>query len=250
MWPFNKKEETPVYNPEAFQSENWDTLTDEEKRSQLQALENKEAEEQGRKARTVEIDETAGEGEHGVYKSDGNGGGTIQVSKYDLDHNQYECMDTVYHEGRHAYQDDVVHKRISHNENKETVNQWTKDDKEGYIGANEAHSQGRDFDYRFQAQERDAYDYAREKMDGNEAIQNDPRFQEYAANRDYNDLINQYQGEEFYEVNGEQAVCEKTDTVVQSRCDTAEWQNRNQPQKAEDKSETLSQSQSQDAISR
>ena len=122
-WPWK-----PKFNPDKFRSQNWYNLRggDNARLSQLQALENNMAKSQGRNPRTVVIDNSISNG--GYYRSNGQGGGTIHVSENDLHNNSFECMDTVLHEGRHAYQDDVINDRIPNSETVATKESWAHDD--------------------------------------------------------------------------------------------------------------------------
>lgn len=205
------------FSAEQFRSDQWAALSDQDKQEQLQALENEMAANQGREARDVVISSEYSNG--GCYQSDGEGGGTIYISENDFDSNGYECMDTVYHEGRHAYQDDVVHDRIENSETPETKQAWAHNDQRGdYITARDASEQGRYCDYYYQPQEADAYGFAQDKMDScSEQFRDDPQYQEYVTNRDYTKAIAEENGKDTYGVDNEQAVKDSVRDRVEQR---------------------------------
>ena len=170
----------PKFDINSFKSDNWKSLSDGARKKQLQALENDMAKEQGRKPRRVVIDPAYSDG--GCYTTDGKGGGTIHVSRNDLHKNSFECMDTVIHEGRHAYQDDVINNRITNSEADDIKLSWAHNDLDGCYITN---SEGSCCDYYYQPQEADAYGFAKLKMDDRSSLfADDPQYQDYLANRE------------------------------------------------------------------
>lgn len=141
-----------------FQTKKWNRLSENERLDRLQSLENTMAEEQNRVPRKVTPCECEG---CGFYDRDTPDKLFINQnyvnSKTPSD--QYDAMNTIIHEGRHAYQDDCVKDRIKHNEPPETVSTWDKN--------NNVYNSFDDdsLKYRFQPVESDAYDYADGKME-------------------------------------------------------------------------------------
>ncbi len=219
-WPWTQK-----FDANSFRSENWSNLSDRSRRAQMQALENSIAESQGRVPRKVIIDSSIPNG--GFYSSDGKGGGTIHVSENDVHNNSFECMDTVLHEGRHAYQDDVINNRIDNIESAMTKESWVHDDASGcYITSRE----GAYCDYFYQPQESDAYSFAKSQMDNMSAnFNNDPQYQNYIANRDYNDNMAKAEGMQKYGVDSEQGIKDAVQEKVENRYQAHQNQILNQP---------------------
>ncbi len=104
---------------------------------------------------------------------------TIHISEFDVIDNGFKCMDTIIHEGRHAYQDDVINGRITKYELLREI--WGKNDCLGcYITHAEAIAANEYCDYYFQPQEIDAYKYAKHQMAQiEESLKEDPKYQEY-----------------------------------------------------------------------
>ena len=96
-----------------FRSDAWQKIQDKDKRiALLQEVENRNAKEQGREPCTVqELDSL--ETDYGVYSGSQR---TISVNINDqlisssgvINNSSYEVLDTIYHEGEHAYQDKCV----------------------------------------------------------------------------------------------------------------------------------------------
>lgn len=173
-----------------FGSQKWSELTDSEKIAHLQAVEYQMASDCGRKPRHVKIDFVHSTG--GGYVSDGKGGGTIFIGCDDLDENGFECLDTVLHEGRHAYQDDVVNNRVSHSETRETVKAWSQNDI--FCGIYKR-PETNYYEYRFQPREADAYRFAANLIDHLDSeIRNDSNYISYRENRMLNDQFAENEG--------------------------------------------------------
>ena len=199
-----------------FRTENWsnDNLDLADKLDYLQKVENESAKAQGREPRWVMFDDNISNG--GYYQGNGQGGGMIKVSTNDLEReNGYECLDTVFHEGRHAYQDDVINNRIPNNESAETVSSWAHDDEKGtYLSSSDDHY----CDYFYQSQERDAYGYAGNKMDSlSNCFGDDPGYGDYIANRDYNRSLAFAEAKKVHGVTNEADAAKAADDLVEDR---------------------------------
>lgn len=162
------------HNPmEDFQTNKWGWLSGNEKLSRLQSLENSMAAEQGRLPR--EVTTYHGEG-CGYY--DRNDPGKLYINEDYIysttPGEQYDAMNTVIHEGRHAYQHDCIDGRISHNESEDTLSMWNKNN-EIYNVPDDNFSR-----YRFQPIEVDANDYADSKMEAfNDFYGKDANYRNY-----------------------------------------------------------------------
>lgn len=163
-----------------FQTKNWSRLSEKERLNRLQSLENDMAKEQGRVARKVEPRPTNYCGWYDREQPD-----KLFINQDYLDRrlpcDQYDAMNTVIHEGRHAYQHDCVEGKIHTSPEKpETLSMWSKNN------TNEIYLDTDDFSrYRFQPIEADANDYADKKM---ESFQN--RFHKDPNYKSYMDSIN------------------------------------------------------------
>lgn len=213
------------FDVNSFRSENWAKLSDSFRRAQMQGLENSMAKLQGRPPRKVIIDSTISNG--GAYTPDGKGGGTIRVSANDVHNNSFECMDTILHEGRHAYQDDVINGRIANAETEETKKAWAHDDTYGcYISS----SEGDYCDYYYQPQEADAYGFAKDQMDNMSTIfGDDPQYQDYIINRNYNDDMAKAEGMQKYGANNEESIKDAVREKVEDRYQAQQKQIINKP---------------------
>lgn len=167
----------------SFRSENWEQLTSEQRLAELQEVENNLAAEQGRNAKKVikqhyephrdEQGEVAGItlGEYGRSEEQPEGAIYINEDVLARDDCSYECLETVIHEGRHAYQDD-------HSENEE----WNHNMSGGYQDPNQENTDR--VDYRFQPVEADANDYADTKMaEYSSEFQGDATHNDYSYSR-------------------------------------------------------------------
>ncbi|MBP3452310.1 MAG: hypothetical protein J6M20_01165 [Clostridia bacterium] len=83
---------------------NWQPLLLSEKRNVLQVLENRIAATEGRRARNVVLEEMA-PGYYGFYNHDDPTNLHISFAAID---DVNDALDTLYHEGRHAYQHDCI----------------------------------------------------------------------------------------------------------------------------------------------
>lgn len=164
-----------------FKTDNWKNLSPSERRESLQYLENKMAEEAGRKPRRIQVDKKLKPGECGYYDDSVLKRGNIYINEDYLYSNdrakQYDAMDTVIHEGRHAYQYDCVNGRIKHSENDATLTSWGKNVEEYNPFAKDKTSYSY---YRFQPIEDDANNYAATKIESYaNNYSSDPYYQSY-----------------------------------------------------------------------
>lgn len=141
-----------------FQTEKWDRLSAKERLNHLQSLENDMAAEQGRKARKVTPKQCDCCGSY-----DWENPNKLYINQSYLESRvpgeQYDAMDTVIHEGRHAYQHDCIEGKIKNPpESQDTISTWSKNRPDEIYNTD-------DFSrYRFQPIEADANDYANDKM--------------------------------------------------------------------------------------
>lgn len=145
-----------------FLTDHWSnsSTTPTDRLNALKDLEESMAREQRRKARPIEVDNSLGNGRHAEYNDEKS----IILIKEDFitDPTQnYEAMEAVIHEGRHAYQNDIAKGRIFSEETIETTELWKNNtDIDVYIKSYEGQ-----YIYRFQPIETDAHDYAYAKME-------------------------------------------------------------------------------------
>lgn len=174
------------HNPsmDDFKTENWEKLTPQERKNSLQYLENKVAAEEGRSPRKIKVDKTLKDGECGYYSDGVFNRNNIYINEDYLYSNapskQYEAMDTVLHEGRHAYQSDCVKGRIEvHKDDEAKLSDWKKN-----AATEEYNPFGNDKAsysyYRFQPVEDDANNFAKKKMEGySDIYSSDPNYRNY-----------------------------------------------------------------------
>ena len=199
----------------SFRSENWGQLTPEQRLAELQEVENNLAAEQGRDPREVikqhyephrdeqgEIDGIT-LGQYGRSEEHPEGAIYINEDVLTRDDCSYECLETVIHEGRHAYQDD-------HSENKE----WNHNMRGGY---QDPEQEGTDrVDYRFQPVEADANNYADAKMaEYSGEFQGDAAHNDYSYNRNLNNYADRKVAIEKYGENYEQEIQAKVEAQYQ-----------------------------------
>lgn len=167
---WGSKQNKPIYHEPSmddFLTKNWNKLSENERLDALQYLENQIAVEEGRKPRQVFPDDRLGKGECGYYEESDSTHIYINRDYLQSSKNggQYDAMNTVIHEGRHAYQDDCVQGRITHNESPETIDKWKKNsDEDVYYpsGLNRREY----LNYRYQPIEEDANNFAQSKIEG------------------------------------------------------------------------------------
>ncbi|RCX15483.1 hypothetical protein DFR58_11365 [Anaerobacterium chartisolvens] len=147
-----------------FQQSRWESLSVEEKAEAMQAMENEMALRSGREPCKVHISrEWCDDDKLGVYDCESR---TIQVNGWQLENlslhgNEADShLETILHEGRHAYQYDAVTGKIDHPD-KQEVEVWTENMKEENCVQP---GPGNEDAYNNQPIERDANDFAQETM--------------------------------------------------------------------------------------
>ena len=184
----NLAEKDDGFDFSRFKSENWDKLSYPDKVQLIREAEDYEASICERPSCHIVPDSKIENGGSFDERS-----GYIRISENDIDNNPYEVLDTLFHEGRHCYQKEVVDHPSRHDEPSELVEKWAHDRGEAYIQPpNEEYPETHNnfySDYFYQSRERDSYDYAENKMNSLEEIfKDDPKYQQYKSNRDYNRL--------------------------------------------------------------
>lgn len=179
---------------EDFKSEKWDGLSYSDRLSALQRAENAQAIKQGReprKVKGVEM-ETGVSGHYNMAYPE-----YIQVNRDMVNasgegRQNYSLLSTVYHEGRHAYQDDAIKGKIQNpKETPDTVQSWKKNYPNLGGVYYDGETKGTYQDYRYQPIEADANDYAAKEMASHkEACSSDPGYKKYEANTAFWDGVN------------------------------------------------------------
>ena len=172
-----------------FSTQNWSNLFANDKLSLLQSLENQMADIQGRDARTI-VPFHNEDGILGVYSKDDPKHLYLNEDFFYSYSSgiQYEAMNTVFHEGRHAYQDDCVNGKIHSNESNEKLNSWGRNF-DVYNDPQEVAF----YEYRFQPIEDDANNYANSMMESlrDTSLINDQAYKEYIVSMRHNNYKNE-----------------------------------------------------------
>ncbi len=176
-----------MFDYSQFESTSWLAKSMQERISALQGFEDEMAMEQGRPARMI-VAEQMPKSEMGYYSSDKPN--SIYINTLLISENScYWAMETVAHEGRHAYQDDCVTGKITPSAaDIGTVEVWSHNmpGRGGaYLGS------GFDFvDYRFQPIEIDANDFSKRKLESlSQHFKNDSAYLTFCKERqDWDDL--------------------------------------------------------------
>lgn len=200
-----------------FRSDSWEKINDADKRiALLQEVENRNAADQGREPCTVKKLESLTT-DYGVYSGRSR---TISVNINDqlvsnrgiINNSSYEVLDTIYHEGEHAYQDKCI-------ETKTGLPKTTIDmcDVENVPG----NYQGK-IPYDHCTCEVDSNNVAVNKvMDSGKLFEGDPKYSEYLEKRSHEMEI--YTDVDMDQVRAEQldAVqnCQDRWAMSRSRCD-------------------------------
>jgi hypothetical protein len=184
-----------------FTTSNWASASSDDRKNALQGLENYFAEIQGRNPRLVIVD-NIDRGVLGQYSPQRPS--KIFISRELLEDNSgnFMAMDTIIHEGRHAYQDDCIMWLCSPNSSDIlSVSQW----RENMPGRGGAYFNS-GFSYRYQPVEADAYRYASLQMDAfKNTFGDDSNFISYYIDREASDdyfmtKANNALGENFMEI--------------------------------------------------
>jgi len=138
---------------ENLEQDNWDNLNAEERLNTLQEIEDYAAEIQGREPITLISNQDLGPGQFGGFDGENI---HINASHLESDMEIDEFIDTVLHEGRHAYQQYAVdHPGVEPNQ--ELVNEWAENLKPGnYLRPEDVGQES----YQNQPIERDAWNFA------------------------------------------------------------------------------------------
>ncbi|WP_371367072.1 hypothetical protein SRRS_11820 [Sporomusa rhizae] len=139
-----------------FGKDNWNQSSLGDKKQALQNLENHYAAQQGRNPIILQFTKLDDAGSFNPISN------TLKINNEILvsgdSGKRYQVIDTVIHEGRHAYQSYAIEHPGKH-PNKIEEEKWRENDL-GYIKADPQNL----YKYRFQALERDAYDYTTSEM--------------------------------------------------------------------------------------
>jgi len=133
----------------------WDSLSPDERVATLQNIEDRMAGIQGRPAVEIYVDDTLEPNTFGGYDPE-TGTITVNASHLDSDMPVDEFIDTIVHEGRHAYQDYAV-KNPGVHADAEQVNSWAENMQPGNYLRPEDYGQEI---YEHQPVEDDAWNYA------------------------------------------------------------------------------------------
>lgn len=148
---------------ELFRADTWSGLSREERLDALQELENRAAEELGNQPCEIRTERMNGSTygyysngqitinenliNDGILRFEDVDGTIIEYAPRDIN---AQMMDTIHHENYHAYQDEVIHDRLEHDDVAESA-LWKAND------ANYISSADNGALYRIQAQERSAF---------------------------------------------------------------------------------------------
>ncbi len=158
-----------------FRSENWKNYSDKEKQGILQEFENRNAAAQGREPSEVYI---LGEnGPLGSYNAEKN---RIGIA---LDASSYEALDSIVHEGNHAYQEHCIKNGLYDNDptGKMIEVESARDDKGNMYNYRDSFPE-----YNMQVNELDSNNKAAEFMLSQaDRYGDDPEYEKYLADRQY-----------------------------------------------------------------
>lgn len=164
FYPTRFAELTTAEVCELYRADTWNGMSRGERLDALQELENRAAEELGNQPCEIHLAEMNGS-TYGCYSSgritineslvnDGilriedAEGNVTEYAPHDVN---AQMMDTIHHENYHAYQDEVIHGRLEHDDAAESA-LWKANDT-SYISSSDNHIL-----YRIQAQERSAFE--------------------------------------------------------------------------------------------
>lgn len=165
-----------------FESKNWNKLTTGKKLAELQKVEKEMARLQNRAERTIVLSDLGGN-TLGAYRMQTPDKLYInkEILKGNVPYSNYQALNTVIHEGRHAWQDDIVNGKIlDNNVSMEQINDWRINS--AYLGGVYNKPDIGYTEYRFQPKELDANQYASGKLDElGINFKNDKAYLEYVA---------------------------------------------------------------------
>jgi hypothetical protein len=181
---------------EGFHSSKWSEMDAGQRRHLLQDLENHVASEQGRQPRAIIAATIDNDSVCGYYN--GVTPNLLTINEKHLsdefagDGYNYMCLDTVLHEGRHAFQDDAVEGKVANDP--QQTKQWFENENGLYqdMDKNPAY-------YRFQPKESDAHDFGYAGTDQvHKALGSDPAYDKYLQIREGSDDQCKYVAEAMY----------------------------------------------------
>lgn len=167
-----------------FKTSNWERMSNRQRVDALQELENSMASEQRRRPRTV-LPSALSNTTRGQYMPLDPDNLHINNQLIQNDHGNYQAMQTVIHEGRHAYQDDCVTRRtVPLSQDKGHLGSWAQN----MPGRGGVYNNTFFVDYRYQPVETDANNYAKDKVNsfGNQYL-HDPAYKQFCDKRDAQD---------------------------------------------------------------
>ena len=187
-----------IENLKKFETQTWRHLKFNERLDALQKLEDRMAQEQGRAKRTVDATEELNKDVAGAF--DKTYPDYIHVNKHFLTSSgnnlisSYDMMDTVIHEGRHAYQYDVLHGvKVNYRPDDSIVRQWMENDITGSI------PRSNPVGHRFQSKEDDARNFTYDKMKSYELFfENDPQYQKFIQKETIRRIDDDIKAQEVY----------------------------------------------------
>ena len=157
-----------------FNSNNWNSLSADNRIGLVQEMENRTALEQGREPAMVVSSDRPGS--YGSYNSLSNQM-SINVNSF----SSYETLDTFYHESNHAYQAHCVEKGIGYDQH--TLDMMAVETARDQNGNLYNYAQQNPF-YDMQCNELDSNTKAAQSMLGHaESFKSDPAYQDYIADR-------------------------------------------------------------------
>jgi hypothetical protein len=172
-------------DPSVFESSSWKILSVAQRVKALQEIEDVMATRHGRQSRTVSPSNSIDD-DLGAYCPNNPDFLFINYDLIKSDTDSYLALETVMHEGRHAYQDDCVTGKIAPlPEDRMKVSSWAHNmpEREGYY---------EDTDYiiyRYQPTEIDTNDFTKDAMGSfGGHCQHDSMYQQYCLQRETADL--------------------------------------------------------------
>lgn len=157
---------------ERFHPDRWSTLSVDERKKTIQELENSISHEEGRRTRQVVYDVDPNKDSWGYYQPTDPKHIHLNPRLVEDNKQNYQAMSTTLHEGRHGYQQDVLERKASVSPDfVDEAKKWKVCDKcynqKGKVVNGRTLT---DIDYRNQANERDANDFADFKMKENKEV--------------------------------------------------------------------------------
>jgi len=161
-----------------FKSKEWDNINKEGHQNILQELEDRNAARQQREPANITF-ARVGKGTQGVYDDSEN---SIYINYKQLKNDQFELLNTYYHESRHAQQYNSPEEQVGHRTKVMCdMENLPRNDESGvpnYVRSDENYAL-----YRTQVSEMDSNNYAAEKMIGHsELFENEEKYNNHIEN--------------------------------------------------------------------